>query len=533
MSSSLSPILVSLRSCTVRLLARRLLLQLKPGVHAHYAAHQVPVVVGAHPVRDDDAGSGGADLELLGTLAVLAVPDAEILHHGRVDLRRDPLGPAGRVEEVARAQEVDKERRRGLLRVALVLAAVTLLMPPLLMAPLPLLVLLVLGGDAVVLLGGALELAAAVVDLLLDILALGDLVKVLHADVALADLAVLAVVGPVLRVDAVGFVVVGGEAAHEDDLAAGLAERRDLVVGPPLVLLLAHVGGLEVLAQVLVGPLARALALEAHDDGLAAVLVEEAVDLVEHITEVFRPRQGNGESAVHEGEIIGIGIGGDSDVHEAHAVGELLGNANGLAPNGWKGGVAGGRVVRARDGKHGKWPFILKLLHPGVQLGRGKDGEDGPGGHVDGGEVVRAAVELLHDGRLLGRARDIGLVLVVLGLESETDDLAVGVGSADVGLLGLEGVDFDRDILLLPVLPAGNGLGGDMLGGVQEAGDGAGDVADGIAGSDFLGLESLDGHELDRALGEVADREVGHRGSRNGGVRSWGLAMEGSSRFVW
>lgn len=137
---------------------------------------------------------------------------AQILDDGGVHLGSDPLGPAGGVEEVAGAEEVDEEGRQG--------ACV---------------------GELPVLLGGALQLAAGEADLLVDVLALGDLVEVLDADLAVADLAVLAVVGPVLGVDAPAtavpavllHVIVEAEAADDDDAATGAAQGGDLGLGPP------------------------------------------------------------------------------------------------------------------------------------------------------------------------------------------------------------------------------------------------------------------------------------------------------------
>ena len=77
--------------------------------------------------------------------------------------------------------------------------------------------------------------------------------------------------------------------------------------------------------------------------------------------------------------------------------------------------MAGGRVVRARDREQGEGPVVVQLAHPSIELGRGEDGEQGAGGHVDDGQVVRSVVELGHDGRPARGAGHVGRVAVVLG----------------------------------------------------------------------------------------------------------------------
>ncbi|RCI15203.1 hypothetical protein L249_6770 [Ophiocordyceps polyrhachis-furcata BCC 54312] len=279
--------------------------ELQSRVHADDATNQVPIAVGTDPVGHDDARPGRADLELLGALALLAVLDAEVFERGRVDLCRDPLGPARGVEEVAGAEEVDEEGRHG--RVGSVGGH---------------------AGQGKHLLGGPLELAAAKGDLLLDVLALGNLVKVLYAETAVAAVAVLAVVGPLLGVDGpaatvpagCSHVVVQCEAADDDDLAAGLAQSRNRRLRPPQVAGLVYVGVLEVLCHLAVCGLSRPLALDAEEDGLGRVLVEEAVCVLEEIVEVLASRQGDGEDAVDERQRRFRRVGGDADVEEADAV---------------------------------------------------------------------------------------------------------------------------------------------------------------------------------------------------------------------
>lgn len=50
------------------------------------------------------------------------------------------------------------------------------------------------------------------------------------------------------------------------------------------------------------------------------------------------------------------------------------------------------------------------------------------------------------------------------------------------------------------------------LGGIEEASNGAGDIGEHVARLLALALEALDGHELERGDGEVADGEIGHGG---------------------
>ena len=168
---------------------------------------------------------------------------------------------------------------------------------------------------------------------------LGDFVKVLDAEVAVAAGAVFAVVGPLLSVDApaaalpaaVAHVVVEAEAADDDNLAAGLAEGGDFGLGPPAVAALVDVAVLEVLGHPTVGGLAGALTFETHDEGLAGVVVEEAIQVLEHVGKVLGAGEGDGKRAVDEGEGVVVRAGGEANVEEAHAVAELLGHADGLA----------------------------------------------------------------------------------------------------------------------------------------------------------------------------------------------------------
>lgn len=466
-----------------------LLTLLQLGVHTDNAANQVPVSVGTNPVGHHHTRAGSTDGQLPGTLALLAVPDAEVLDNRRVHLGGDALGPAARVEEVAGAQEVDEDGREARALVA----------------------------QRVVLLGGALELAPGEFNLLLDVLRLRHLVEVLHADEAVADVAVLAVVGPPRGVDAeapavplVLELLVEVEAADEDDAAAHLAEAGDAGLGGPALGLLVDVVALEVLAHLLVVGLAVALALDAHDDGLGAVLLEEFVDVVEHVAKVLGARQGDGEGAVDETEGGILGVCGDADIEEAHTVVELLPDAHGLAADRGQGLVAGWGVVRAWDGETAEGPVVVELVHPGIEAGGGVDGYEGTVGNIDGGELlVRLGVDPLHCAGALVGAGDVDLMALVLPPEDEAEDLAITVRGADVSLLSAEWVGMEADIVLFPGI-ARDKPAGLVLGGVEEAGDVADSVADDVTCALLPGLEPLYADELNWVDGEIANGEVGH-----------------------
>lgn len=258
--------------------------------------------------------------------------DAEILGNGGVHLGGDSLRPARGVEEVTAAQEVDEDGELGgssSICVAVVLRQ---------------------ARDVKLSLGSALQLASAVVDLLLNVLALGDLVKVLHTDLASVTGAVFAVVRPILAINAITSAiparlchfVIQCEPAHDNDAAPSSAKRRDHRLGPPAFRPLVDVAAAEVAAEMLVGSAAGALALEAHEDGLAGVGVQEAVDVVQHVGEVLCAGERDGEDGVDQREGVVVGVDGHADVEEAHAVLELLCDADGLAADGGEGRVAGG-----------------------------------------------------------------------------------------------------------------------------------------------------------------------------------------------
>lgn len=183
--------------------------------------------------------------------------NAEIFDDSRIHLGRDSLRPARRIEEVAAAQEVDKNGKQRSIRI----------------------MIMVRPNDVKLSLGRTLQLAAAVVNLSLNVLALSDVVEILHADVPALAGPVLAVVRPVLAVDAPAAAVpararnflVEAEAADDDDAASCLTQARNPGLGPPAVRVLVDVAGFEVAAEVLVGAAAGALALDAHEDGFTGV----------------------------------------------------------------------------------------------------------------------------------------------------------------------------------------------------------------------------------------------------------------------
>lgn len=243
--------------------------------------------------------------------------NAEILDNLGVDLGSNALRPASGVEEVAGAEEVDVEWGNTLAVLFLVV---------------------IHAGEEEVLLGGTLKMTSAEVDLLLDVLALANLVEVLYADLTTAALAVLAVVGPSSGVNAETTVVVlllegviHVEAADEDDATTSLTKSGDAGVSVPSVALLIDVTALEVAGHVLVGTLASTFALDAHEDSLRGVLIEESVYVVEQVGEVLSASKGDGERAVDERELVVVLVGGDTDIHETNTVVELLGNTDGLA----------------------------------------------------------------------------------------------------------------------------------------------------------------------------------------------------------
>lgn len=174
----------------------------------------------------------------------------------------------------------------------------------------------------------------------------------------------------------------------------------------------------------------------------------------------------------------------------------------------------------AGDGEKREWPGIVQLLHPGIELCGREDGEKGAVGDVHDGEIkilfiafIVITGNALHHGRLARWARHVRLIAPVAGPEGQPENLpAGGIGSPDIGLHSPEGVEVDGDVAVVVRLMVGAGqqaVGGEV-GGVDEAGDAAGDIGYDVAGADLLALEALDGDELEGGDCEVADGEVGH-----------------------
>ena len=134
------------------------------------------------------------------------------------------------------------------------------------------------------------------------------------------------------------------------------------------------------MAQLVVRGLAWALALDAHDDGLAWVRIQKAADLVDEVAEVLVARDRDGEDTVHKDEaVLGRVCGGfglDADVEEAHAVVELVARRDGLAAHGGKRFVAGGTVVGAGNAECGDGRVVVHFAHPVVEVCRAVDAEE-------------------------------------------------------------------------------------------------------------------------------------------------------------
>ncbi|CEJ94015.1 hypothetical protein VHEMI09572 [[Torrubiella] hemipterigena] len=408
-----------------------LLLQ-QASIHTDNATNQVPIAVVTNPVSNNDTSTSSTDRQSRGAAASFTVRSAEVLNNGRVDLGGNSLGPAASVEEVTSTQEVDEEGGN----VLVVLVAVVRHT-----------------GKQETLLGGTLKVAVAEVDLLFNVLTLANLIEVLDAELAAADLTILAVIRPSSGINAPAAAVVltterviNVETTDEDNTAASLTKSRDDGLGEPAVLAPVN-HALEVTAGILVAALAGTFTLNAHEDCLAWVSVQKLVDLLEHVGEVLGAGQRDGECAVDKGELVVIGVGRYTDIHESNTVLELLGNTNSLASNRGQGSVAGGRVVGARDGEDRQGPVIVELTHPRVETGARVDGHEGVLGNIDDSKLVGAIVELLHSGGATRRAGNIGLVAVVLGLEGQAEDLLVVICDANLSALRGKGINVNIDVI--------------------------------------------------------------------------------------
>jgi len=310
--------------------------------------HQVPITLVSNIIADHNASAAVSDLPLtLSPIVQLQRPDmlglivspAEEVYNRRIHLRRDPVRPASRVEEIARRQEVDKERvrRRDARDIHIT-------------------------GQWADQARRLLEMGMREADLLVDVHSLLHLIEILDADRPAGAEPVLAVIRPAGGVQSKARAVVevvqrvvDVEAAHEHDLPANLAQTRDAVLGEPALGVGGNVVVVQDLGELLVGGLSDALALEGYEDGLARIPVEEGRHLVEQVAEVFVSSERDGEGGVHEDQAVGVGIVGvlglHADVEEADAVVELLGKGDRLAAHGGEGCVVSRRVVGAGDGE--------------------------------------------------------------------------------------------------------------------------------------------------------------------------------------
>lgn len=153
-----------------------------------------------------------------------------------------------------------------------------------------------------------------------------------------------------------------------------------------------------------------------------------------------------------------------------------------------------------------------------MKLSRREDGKKGSRGNIHNSKIQRIIPIVIpinprHHRRLPRRTRNIRLIPPVAGPKGQPEDLAAGgIGGADVGADGAEGVQVEGNIAGVVRVALGQDVVGGEVGGVDEAGDCAGDVGHDVAGALLLALEALDGDELQGRDGEVADGEVGHRG---------------------
>lgn len=236
--------------------------QHKLSIQAHNSPNNIPIPIKPNPIRNKDTSRPVSPL-------FLTMSPAKMINSRRVEFRRNLLRPCPPVKEVTCAQEIDVEwmgpcslgAREDAERVARFARALAVL------------------GD--------------VLDLLVDVLAFEDLVKVLDDDLAAGAGCVGAVVGPPVGVDAPASPAVDFlelledvEAADEDDLAAGFAEGGDFRVRiPPTAL--AGVVVADYAAELLVGVASGSLAFERDDEGLGGVVFEEVDDFALEVAEVF------------------------------------------------------------------------------------------------------------------------------------------------------------------------------------------------------------------------------------------------------
>lgn len=185
--------------------------------------------------------------------------------------------------------------------------------------------------------------------------------------------------------------------------------------------------------------------------------------------------------------------------------------------------MAGGRVVRAGDGKCREDGVVAQLAHPGVQVGGGEDGQVGFGSHPDTGEAVLGVLDGLHGCGLAGGNGHLDVMLFALGAEVEAQALLVGfLEGIDFGALGGEGLNADAEVFLFR---EGFGILGEGGGGLfraslvgQHSSEVFGQGCDVVHARLVLrGPEALQAFQVDGSVGVVADCDLfGYHGGFEG-----------------
>lgn len=323
------------RSCTM-------LPHLQPRVHPNNTPHNIPISLMPHPITNHNPRAPIAyPFRLLHHIPLiplnLIVPRAQKLHNCWIEFRRNPIRPAPDFPEIARCQEIDEE---GLLRWGTFLGFNRARE----------------GANA---LRCAHEVLLRVLDLLLDVFRLKHLVEILHADVSAGARRIRRVICPLRSVDtpacAAPFVVQPAfevKASDKDYLPTRFPEGGDPWLSEPAVIVSSVVVAHNP-AELLIGRVTGAFALDRHDERFAGVVVEKGVNFVEEVFEVLITCKGDWEYCVHKDQPIITRVfrlfGLHADVEEADTVVELFGWGGRLAPHGWEGSVVGGGVVRSWD----------------------------------------------------------------------------------------------------------------------------------------------------------------------------------------
>ena len=259
---------------------------------------------------------------------------AQILDNGRIQFRRDPVGPAADFPEIARGEEIDVEWQLGVGARG--------------------------RADAF---RGPLQMVDGVLDLLANVLALEDLVEVLDAEIAARAEGIRRIVCPGVAVDAPARAVPFAlqplferESANQDNLASRFAQSGDARSGEPTV----DVSGVVVshdATELGVGGVTGTFPFDGHDDRLARVLFQECKDVVHHGSKVLGAAQRDGKDAVNENELIIASVKRtvrlDPNVKKAHPLLQLLRNRRHLATNRRQSAMVGRGIVSTWDGKGG------------------------------------------------------------------------------------------------------------------------------------------------------------------------------------